>query len=169
MCISIPIPTLISPVFRCERLLHRLEVLDGRQRERAGLGPLVLGTPVPIMVQPEQANEVRASHSTPSNLILSIPGSLCMRGPQYQSPPPGHAHVPRPLYCRNSNGLTQVSHCYHFSPVLHVCVICAELRYTPSTSVRPSHVLQRSFEHSKHFMFSALQSLNTLPPPPYHL
>lgn len=50
-------PLFLSP--RCERLLYRLEILDGRQRERAGLGPLVLGTPVPIMVQPEQAHEVR--------------------------------------------------------------------------------------------------------------
>ena len=60
-----------------------------------------------------------------------------------------------------SNALTQVSHCYHFSPALHVCVVCTESRYTPSTSVRPSHVLQRSF--GTLHVFSAAVAKHTYP------
>eukprot|EP00271_Cylindrocystis_brebissonii_P020534 TRINITY_DN6840_c0_g2_i2.p1 TRINITY_DN6840_c0_g2~~TRINITY_DN6840_c0_g2_i2.p1 ORF type:complete len:267 (+),score=31.28 TRINITY_DN6840_c0_g2_i2:243-1043(+) len=63
---------MILPPEKFEWMLYRLEILDAKTRERAGIGgtALTLGNPVPVLLQREQAYEALRSQEPSERLAL---------------------------------------------------------------------------------------------------
>eukprot|EP00850_Spirogloea_muscicola_P000864 SM000003S11109 [mRNA] locus=s3:1036341:1040455:+ [translate_table: standard] len=62
----------ILPPEKFEWMLYKLELLDHRQREKAGIGLLVLGNPVPIMLQREMAYEILRTQTTRQAVTAAV-------------------------------------------------------------------------------------------------